>query len=499
MPNTLNTRKHESKVIEFVPPQMQEKELHYGTEELLDGLPRRWTRSMLYFLVGFTAIALPWAMFSQVDETGSARGRLEPKEAIRRLDAAVAGTVVAVGAKEGETVKTGQLLVEIESDVLQTELQQAKNKLEGQLNRLTQLELVKNQMMLAVQAQEQQNQAQALAKIAQVNQAKQNLNAKRQSFNLQKWEKLAQLEQAKQNISSSQTAQKIARSSLNRDLQEVQRYRQLFRQGAIAEIKVVELEKAAQDSQKLQLQAESEIKQAKLKLKAEQSRYQAIMSQAKSDIEQAKLALDEQKSTYQSVVNAGELALLNSQTQFKEIQSQVTALKSEIAQTKSQITSLKIQLNQRIVRSPVNGTIFELPFSQPGSVVQPGQIIVKIAPKTDSLILKAEMASENSGFLEVGMPVKIKFDAYPFQEYGVMTGRVNWISPDSKIKQTNQGRLETFELEISLPQSYIKAGNKRINLTPGQTATAEVIIRQRRVIDFILDPFKKLQSGGLKM
>ncbi|MDJ0734923.1 MAG: HlyD family efflux transporter periplasmic adaptor subunit [Nostocaceae cyanobacterium] len=497
MPNTLS--KHDPTVLELVPPQTQEKELHYGTEELLDGLPRRWTRSMLHFLVGFTVITLPWAMFSKVDETGSARGRLEPKDAIRRLDAAVAGTVIAVGAKEGETVKTGQLLVEIESDVLQTELQQAQNKLEGQLNRLTQLELVKNQMMLAVQVQEQQNQAQALAKIAQVNQAKQNLNAKLQNYNLQKWEKLAQLEQAKQNIKSSQTARKIASSRLNRDLKEVQRYRQLSRQGAIPEIKVVELEKTAEESQRLHLKTNSEIKQAKLRLQAEVSRYQAIMSQRKSDIEQAKLALDEQKNTYKSVVNAGKIALLNSQNQLKDIQTQLATLKSEIAQSKSQITSLKIQLNQRIVRAPVNGTIFELPFSQPGSVVQPGQIIAKIAPKTDSLILKAEMASQNSGFLEVGMPVKIKFDAYPFQEYGVMTGRVSWISPDSKIQQTNQGKLETFDLEISLPQSYIQAGNKHINLTPGQTATAEVIIHQRRVIDFILDPFKKLQKGGLKM
>jgi HlyD family secretion protein len=109
------------------------------------------------------------------------------------------------------------------------------------------------------------------------------------------------------------------------------------------------------------------------------------------------------------------------------------------------------------------------------------------------------MASQESGFLRLGMPVKIKFDAYPFQDYGVVPGRVSWISPDSKIEEINGGKIEIFELEIAIAQPYIQNLNRRIALTPGQTATAEVIVRQRHVIDFILDPFKKLQKGGLEL
>jgi HlyD family secretion protein len=97
----------------------------------------------------------------------------------------------------------------------------------------------------------------------------------------------------------------------------------------------------------------------------------------------------------------------------------------------------------------------------------------------------------------VGLPVKIKFDAYPFQDYGIVEGRVIYVSPDSKTVQSPQGSREVFELDIELNQSYIQTSNKRINLTPGQTATAEVIIRQRRVVDFFLDPFRKLQQDSL--
>lgn len=72
------------------------RDWYYGTEELLDALPRVWTRSLLYLILGFAGIILPWSMLSKVDETGSARGRIEPKGSAQRLDAAVPGNITSV-------------------------------------------------------------------------------------------------------------------------------------------------------------------------------------------------------------------------------------------------------------------------------------------------------------------------------------------------------------------------------------------------------------------
>ncbi|WP_341526575.1 HlyD family efflux transporter periplasmic adaptor subunit [Nostoc sp. UHCC 0302] len=472
---------------------------YYGTEELLDALPKAWTRSMLYLLISFAAIVLPWMMFSKVDETGSARGRMEPNGATQRLDSPVTGSIIHVNVKEGTTVKAGQVLLELESDVLRTELEQAQTKLEGLINRRSQQELLKNQIILAINIQEQQNQSQELEKIAQVSQAQQDVQAKQSAYILQRMEKQALVDQARQNIHSTQISQRLANSRLSRDFAEVARYRQLLQQGAIPQTKVVELEKIAEESLSSLEEAKANIKQAQLRLKEQFSNYQSLMSQAQSDVEQAKLRLQEQRSSYQSLVQSGKLAILKNQEQLKDVQTQITSLQSEMSQTLSQITSYKLQLQQRVVRSPIDGTIFELPIQKPGSVVEPGQMLAQIAPNNTPLILKAQMPSEQSGFLKVGMLVKVKFDAYPFQDYGVVEGRVRWISPNSKIQNNDQTKIETYELDIALEQPYILAANKRILLTPGQTATAEVIVRQRRIIDFILDPFKKLQKGGLDL
>ena len=185
----------------------------------------------------------------------------------------------------------------------------------------------------------------------------------------------------------------------------------------------------------------------------------------------------------------------------RSLDAQLTTLKSEIKQIQKQIQSLTLQLGQRVVRSPENGVIFQLPIKKAQSFVQPGQLVAQIAPQGLPLILKAQASSQQTGQMKVEMPVKLKFDAYPFQDYGVVPGRLKWISPDSKTIDLGQGQgqAEVFELEVTLDQNYIENADKRVQLTPGQSATAETIIRQRRIIDFILDPFRQLQKGGLKL
>ncbi|MFN6569534.1 HlyD family efflux transporter periplasmic adaptor subunit [Dendronalium sp. ChiSLP03b] len=419
------------------------------TKELIDTLPRVWTRGLLYWLVIFAAIVLPWAMLSKVDETGSARGRLEPQGRTLRLDAPVTGKVVAIKVKEGQTVKAGQILLELESDLTRTELQQTQAKLEGQQNRISQLQLLKNQLTISLRTQQLQNQAQESEQLAQLDQIQQRLNSSRQVYILEKGRL------------------KLANN-------EIQRYRYLWQKGAISKSKLEEVEGAMFERQRL-------------------------LEQAQSDMQQSTTEITKQQSTNQRISRTGELALLDSQKQIKELQSQVVDVQSEIDQTKKQIQSLQFQLQQQTLRAPIDGIIFQLSINNAGTVVQPGQMITQIAPQGVPLIFRAEMPSQESGFLRVGMPVKMKFDAYPFQDYGVTEGKLRWISPDSKVVETAQGKLENFELEIEMSKTYIDTRNKRILLTPGQTATAEVIVRERRIIDFVLDPFKKLQKGGLEL
>ncbi len=581
----------------------------FATKELLDALPQRWTRGLLYLLIAFVAITLPWGMFSQVDETGTARGRLEPQGGTLKQElnltftAATVYTQTAkvekVYVKEGDKIEAGDILIELESRPIRDRLAQLNIQLQSQQNRLSKIEQQKSQLEIELRTQERQNQSQKLEKLAQVeqvrrnfqslnttynlqkeeklaqvhqaeqnleaarrilnlqreeklaqvHQAEQNLEAARRILNLQREEKLAQVNQVKQQLDDSNTAYKLSEIRWQKSLREVERYRNLWEEGAVTEIQVVEKEDIAEERQriweqsqadreqaKLRIeeqegsydrvihqaeadieqaelrlaeqkgsyeriinQAEADIKQAELRLAEQKSSYERTINQAKADIEQAELRLTEQENSSQTITHSGDIAISKIKEQLKNMDSQIISIQAEIAQTKKDIDSLNFELDQRVVRAQQGGIIFNLPIEGVGDVVQQGEMIVEVSPQGKNLFLKAEMATSESGSLKKGMEVKMKFDAYPFQDYGVVEGTLKNISPTSKMQETAEGNIAIYELEIELDETCIPTGNECIALRPGDTATAEVVVRQRRLIDFILDPFKKLQKGGLDL
>ena len=296
-------------------------EWSHATKELLDILPQVWTRGMLYFLAVFALIALPWAMFSQVEETGTARGQLEPQGQTFKLDAPVAATVAEIQVKEGEAVKAGQSLLVLESELVKWELQQAQSKLDGESNRLAQLELLQDQLVVALATQRQQNQAQELEKQAQVHQAQQNLESLKNSYNLQKEEKLAQVRQAQQNIEYSKTAHQLAAIRLKNAQRELQRYEEASETGIVSGIQVAERKDMEQEKQRVYEQTKSDVEQAKLRWAEQRSSYERTIRQAQGEIEQAQLQLKEQKSSYQSLMGSSELAVLKSMEQLKNLEA----------------------------------------------------------------------------------------------------------------------------------------------------------------------------------
>jgi hemolysin D len=518
-----------------------------SAKELIDMMPLPWTRGLLYLLIISLGIAVPWACLFKMDEIGTARGRLEFKGNTIKLESDLDGSVAVlkVYTKKGDFVKAGQIIMELDSKNVREQIYQNQLKLDGQQQRLNQLVLMKNQMGLGTSAQEQQNQAQLLEKqsqiaqaeqslstlesnvknqsaekLAQLNQAEQTLSDRQSSFNLQKAEKLTQVRQAEQGVVDAQTNYLLTQNRLKDAQNESRRYRQLYKTGAIAEIKVKEVDsimmekkqlltqslatlqqsklraKEQQENyQKLLQQTQSDITQAKLKLKEQQENYQRTINQTQADIDQAKLRFTEQQRASQSLSKGGNVAVLKTNQQSKEIESQIVNLKSEIERDRAQNYFLTKQLDKYTIKANVDGTIFELPIEREGSVVQPKQLIAEIGSNASGLVFKGQIPAAESESLRSSTDrkdVKLKFDEFPFESYDIVKGKLAWIAPNSKLVQTAAAPIVSYDIEVQLSQSCIKHEGKCIPFKSGQPATAEIIIRNRRIIDFILDPFRKL-------
>jgi hemolysin D len=531
----------------------QQADWSNSAKEIIDGVPLPWTRGLFYCLLAFMAVAIPWAIFFQMDEIGTARGRMELAGDTVRREADIEGSVTVnkVLVKKGDVVKKGQVLMELDSRGIRDQIQQNQVKLEGQQQRLNQLGPIKNQLAIAVSTQQQQSQAQLLEKQAQIAQAQQSINGLKSTYNNQTTEKSAQLAQIAQAVTDKQNnlaAQKQERSNKvnqakqnvfdstatnNNDKTRVQdaqkeaiRYKKLAKDGVISEVASLEKDRLAKESyqsflqskanlqqailrsaeeqdvsRKAIQQAQAELQQAQLRLQEQQSNSQRSTTQLQSDVTQSDLRLLEQQRGLQSLNQVGKLAVVKSEQQLKELQSQITTLENEIEQSKNLAKNLANQLEKYTVRANVDGTIFELPISREGAVLQPKQLIAEIAPPTNTatdLVFKGEIPASQSESLRaqgIGKDVKLKFDEFPFETYGIVNGKVTWISPNSKIVVAPTGNLTNYEVKVGLSQTCIKHQKECLQFKSGQPATAEIIIRKRRIIDFIMDPFTKLKGG----
>jgi hemolysin D len=497
LPETLREQPHRSKPkpqdlaeepTTFTPAVYDHSDWSNSTKEIIDIVPLVWTRGLFYCLLAFMSVALPWSFLFQMDEIGTARGRMELAGETVRKEADLEGsvTVTKVLVKKGDLVKKGQVLMELDSRSIRDQIQQNQIKLEGLHQRLNQLGALRNQLTIAVSTQQQQSQAQLLEKQAQIAQAQQSISVLKNTYHnqtseksaqldramqtvidrqhslaAQKQEKINQIDQAHQSIIDNTAAYNAAKIRWRDARAEADRYERLYRAGGVTEIKSREADSIAKEREQASIQSEANLKQAKLRDREQQNTYRKTIEQGQSDIQQAQLQLKEQQNNVQrsisqlksdltqselrlveqqrglqNLTQIGKLAVAKSEQQLKELSSQVTTLKVEIDQSKNLHQNLTSQLDKYTVRANVEGTIFELPISREGAVLQPKQLIAEIAPPTDTknaLIFKGEIPASQSESLRtqgIGKDVKLKFDEFPFETYGVMTGKVNWISPN---------------------------------------------------------------------
>ncbi len=470
-----------------------------STLEFLEGLPRPWTRGLLYVFILFTSILIPWAMLAKVDETGTAQGRLEPKNRPIELDSQVVCTLVSIPQQEGEYVSFNQIIGECDTTLIDSDLSKYQQKLLTQNEQLLQLTNLLNQSQITYSTQIQQNQAQQLEKQTKIQQAQEQINSLIANFDLAKLEREKQLQQARNAIEVKVTDYQSALVRLETAQEKIPRYQEAYDNGVLSFEHLQEATQLEKERQQEVEQSKLEVQRAEIYYQEQENSYQKMQQEALAKIEEARLLLEQEQKSYQTLIYTNQLALGKITEQIKNIERDFILLKANLQETQAHIFYLEKQLEQYTFRSPVEGIIFNLPVKKPGSVIQSGELFASIAPQDSPLILRAEIPASDSGFIKLGQTVKLKFDAYPFQDYGVVEGKVNWISPTSKIQETIQGNLKVFELEIVIERPYINHKNGPIFLTPGQTATAEIVVRQRSVMDFVLEPFQKLQNTGLEL
>ncbi|SET98826.1 HlyD family efflux transporter periplasmic adaptor subunit [Hymenobacter actinosclerus] len=137
-----------------------------------------------------------------------------------------------------------------------------------------------------------------------------------------------------------------------------------------------------------------------------------------------------------------------------------------------------------VLTAPVAGVVFFASFLQERQLITGGQELFFVVPQSQREFCEVQIPQYNLGKVRTGQFVIIKFNSYPFQEFGVVRGQVDYISDIS----SKDG---TFLARILLPKGLITTYNKKIAMRPGMKAKAEIITADMRLLEKLLYNFRK--------
>jgi HlyD family secretion protein len=413
------------------------------------------------------------------------------------------GKIVQVSVAVGDMVQAGQVIAQLDNELATNEVERLKEQLIAYQQEMTQKQGLLERTHLEAQTRSTISVAQIQAQRAAMNQVETRIAATKRlldQYNSEVDAAAVRLDALAPMTDQVETLLEQLKESEAAALERVERLRPLVEQGALSREFLFQAEQTLRDRQRAIAQAQlGETNSTKEQMfQAEQTvrdRQRAItqnqgeLEQLGSEVQRMEAELSQRQAEAQSMA-------IETQQKIQRLELELTQLNGRITETQKLLTNAQARLGYKSLHAPVDGIISVLNISNVGEVVQPGQTVAEITPDDASLVLSADLPENQAGFLKTGLPVKVKFDAYPYQDYDVIEGTVTSISPDTVIPPG--ATTPVYEVEITLERNYVVEGQEKIQFKPGQTATADIIIRRRRIMDILLEPLRKLRNSGVE-
>ena len=166
--------------------------------------------------------------------------------------------------------------------------------------------------------------------------------------------------------------------------------------------------------------------------------------------------------------------------------------------------------------APVDGVVQQIAVHTVGGVVTPAQSLLVIVPSDSRLEIEAMVSNHDIGFVHAGQQAEIKVDTFNFTRYGLLHGQVLSVSQDAVIRDRQQERSNdrtpgaqnetsepkgqelNYSARISLDRTSMVIDDKVVNLSPGMAVTAEIKTGSRTVLSYLLSPLLRYRQEVLR-
>lgn len=434
---------------------------------LLTAEPSRLMCTLIWLLMAALIAGLAWSFIGKSEEIVSASGRLGPEAQTRAVFAPVAGELVDVFMREGMPVRAGDVLARIDSP---SAVEAATRALDADI-RLQQAEEAAR--LLPARQRVLEGEITALSA---------RIDALEQAYQKQQAEGLARLaDEQKLKLDRARLQLDDAAKALSfaeKDWQKFQRLSRSAGGGGIPRVQVEEKRRVYEAAQAAYELARTELGQFEVALNRDYQTRRDTLQQKSEEL----LALYAEREAKKVQVA----------TQQSESDAALRAARAQAAGA-ARITFDDIDENSYLlIKAPVAGVLTNVGLLQPGAPVDGQKPLADIAPRDARTVLHIDIPERERAFLREGMAVKLKFNAFPFQRHGFIQGTLDYIAPDAVALSDGTAAVPVYRGRVSLDRLDFTVEGRAVPLRYGMVALVEIVVRQRRLIDFVLDPFRQL-------
>ncbi len=414
----------------------------------------RGGQQLLWMIMAFVVGIVVWAAFAGIDEFTRGEGRVIPSRSVQLIQNLEGGIVAEVFVREGQIVKRGEPVIRLDSIGFSSSLRETE---------VNQSQLQAKATRLKAEAEGKDfPEAQLLSVLPDGPvYAEKNLFLARQLENMASSQIIVQqITQKKQELSELAAKGMQLSRSYRLLKEELDLTQPLVAEGAVSRVELLRLLRQAND------------------LKGELEAVNLSTPRIESSLVELEQTLKAQESAFKS-----------------QAQADYNDVKAELSRLQETTQAIADQVDRRVVKSPVTGTIKQLFVKTLGGVVQPGMDLLEIVPSEDSLRIETKIRPADIAFMHPGQKATIKFTAYDFSIHGGLQGEVVNISPDTILDEEG----ESFYLvQIETESSFLGAESEPLPIIPGMTVNVDVLTGKKTVLDYILKPILKTKQLALR-
>jgi hemolysin D len=427
-------------------------------------------------IIALFCAALLWAWFGRIDIVASAQGKVVSSSRTKIIQPFETGVVRAIRVSDGQSVKAGDVMIELDPTINQAEIQHLQgDRIAAELDvaRLTAALAEGPDPAAKFRPPESASAAQVSMQRQFLTHQLEQHRAKLGALDRQKAQKEADLATVAATVKKLETVLPVLQERVN--IRKI-----LFDHTTGSKANYLELYQGLVETQQ-------DLAVQKSKLREGQAAIDALV-QARAEAD-----ADYRRTLF------GELV---------EGQRKAAGFREDLVKA-TQRTQLQL------LTTPVDGVVQQLAVHTVGGVVTPAQALLAVAPADSHMEIEAMVSNRDIGFIHAGQEAEIKIDAFNFTRYGLIHGRVLSLSQDAITREKPQDKNEqgaaansgsseprgqefVYAARIALDRTQMQVEENLVNLSPGMAATVEIKTGSRRIMDYLLSPLVKYGHESLR-